>query len=45
VFDEDVTDVIIKKNIHSAVFLSPKAMDLLENILRGVDRGFIRKAA
>jgi esterase/lipase superfamily enzyme len=45
VFDEDVTDLIVKKNIHSAVFDSPKAMDLLENILRGFDREFIKKAA
>jgi esterase/lipase superfamily enzyme len=45
VFEEDVTDLIVKKNIHSAVFDSPKAMDLLENVLRGHDREFIRKVA
>jgi hypothetical protein len=45
VFDVDVTNLIVKKNIHSAVFLSPKAMDLLEIVLRGFDRSVIRKAA
>jgi esterase/lipase superfamily enzyme len=45
VFDEDVSDLIIKKNIHSAVFDSPKAMDLLEQLLRGIDRKFLKKAA
>lgn len=41
VFDIDVTDFIVKKDIHSAVFKSPKAIDLLEKILRGVDRGHL----
>jgi len=45
VFDEDVTDLIVKKNIHSAVFDSPKAMDFLESVLRGLDRKFLKKAA
>ena len=45
VFDEDVSDLIIRKNIHSAVFDSPKAMDLLEQVLRGIDRKFLKKAA
>lgn len=45
VFDEDVSDLIIRKNIHSAVFDSPKAMDLLEQVLRGVDRKFVKKVA
>ncbi|HZF16411.1 MAG TPA: alpha/beta hydrolase [Steroidobacteraceae bacterium] len=40
VFDHDVTALLdTRKNIHSGVFLSPKAMDLLEEVLRGVDRG------
>ena len=39
VFDADVSKLIdTSKAIHSAVFDSPKAMDLLESILRGVDR-------
>jgi esterase/lipase superfamily enzyme len=38
VFDIDVTNYIVKENIHSAVFKSPKALALLERILRGVDR-------
>jgi len=45
VFDEDVSALIIQKNIHSAVFDSPKAMDLLEQVLRGIDRKFLKKAA
>jgi esterase/lipase superfamily enzyme len=45
VFDEDVSDLIVGKNIHSAVFDSPKAMDLLEQLLRGLDRQFLKKAA
>lgn len=45
VFDEDVSDLIVKKNIHSAVFDSPKAMDVLEQVLRGIDRKFLKKAA
>jgi esterase/lipase superfamily enzyme len=45
VFDEDVTELISKKNIHSAVFDSPKAMDLLEQVLRGIDRNFLKKVA
>ena len=42
---EDVSDLIIRKNIHSAVFDSPKAMDFLEGVLRGIDRNHIAKAA
>jgi esterase/lipase superfamily enzyme len=38
VFHQDVSDLIIKKNIHSAVFDSPKSLALLEKVLRGVDR-------
>lgn len=38
VFDLDVTDFIVKEDIHSAVFKSPDALALLEKILRGVDR-------
>jgi esterase/lipase superfamily enzyme len=39
VFAEDVSDLIDRsKKIHSAVFDSPKSMQLLEKILRGVDR-------
>jgi esterase/lipase superfamily enzyme len=38
VFHADVSDLIIKKNIHSAVFDSPKSLALLEKVLRGVDR-------
>lgn len=45
VFDEDVSALIVKKNIHSAVFDSPKALDLLEGILRGIDRRHLVKAA
>jgi len=45
VFAQDVTDMIIKKNIHSAVFDSPKALDFLEGVLRGIDRDHILKAA
>src|SRR5262245_2406028 len=45
VFAEDVSDLIIRKNIHSAVFDSPKAMDFLEGVLRGIDRKHIDKAA
>ena len=41
VFDADVSSLIIKKNIHSAVFDSPKSMALLEKILRGVDRAHL----
>jgi len=43
VFAEDVSDLIIRKNIHSAVFDSPKAMDYLEKVLRGIDRDHILK--
>src|SRR5262245_39949613 len=45
VYAEDVSDLIIRKNIHSAVFDSPKAMDFLEGVLRGIDRNHIDKAA
>jgi len=45
VFAEDVSDLIIRKNIHSAVFDSPKALDFLEGVLRGIDRNHIEKAA
>ena len=45
VFDQDVSDLIIKKNIHSAVFDSPKAMDYLESLLRGTDRDHIKASA
>ena len=38
VFDVDVTGYIVKEDIHSAVFKSPRALALLERILRGVDR-------
>jgi esterase/lipase superfamily enzyme len=38
VFHEDVSKLIVKKDIHSAVFDSPKSLALLEKILRGVDR-------
>ena len=45
VFAQDVSDLIIRKNIHSAVFDSPKALDYLEGVLRGIDRNHIEKAA
>lgn len=45
VFAEDVSKLIIPKNVHSAVFDSPKAMDLLEGVLRGIDRNHLEKAA
>jgi esterase/lipase superfamily enzyme len=45
VFDADVSNLIVQKNIHSAVFDSPKAMDFLEGVLRGYDRKHIEKAA
>jgi len=38
VFHTDVSDLIVKKDIHSAVFDSPKSLALLEKVLRGVDR-------
>jgi hypothetical protein len=38
VFHEDVSKLIAKKDIHSAVFDSPKSLALLEKMLRGVDR-------
>lgn len=38
VFDFDVSNLIVKKNIHSAVFDSPDAMELLRKILIGIDR-------
>jgi len=39
VFDIDVSKVIKDENIHSSVFESPKALTLVEEILRGRDRG------
>ena len=41
VFHQDVSSLIVKKNIHSAVFDSPKSMALLEKVLRGVDRAHL----
>jgi len=42
VFDFDVTEYIsTQDSIHSAVFDSPPAIDIVENILRGVDRNYI----
>jgi esterase/lipase superfamily enzyme len=42
VFDLDVTPYIdTQESIHSAVFDSPPAMEIVENILRGVDRNYI----
>jgi len=43
VFDFDVTTYINRNDasIHSAVFDSAPAIDIVENILRGVDRNFI----
>lgn len=41
VFDQDVTDLIKKDNIHSAVFESKASIDLLRQILIGVDRKFL----
>ena len=41
VFDADVSGLIVKKNVHSAVFDSPKSMALLEKVLRGVDRAHL----
>lgn len=38
VFDVDVSNVIKKTNVHSAVFESPESLALLEQVLRGVDR-------
>ena len=42
VFDQDVSAYLdLSKPIHSAVFDSPKAMKLLEAVLRGVDRSHL----
>jgi esterase/lipase superfamily enzyme len=42
VFDLDVTDFIDQsKSIHSAALESPKSVDLIRQILTGVDRGFL----
>lgn len=41
VFDADVSALIVKKNIHSAVFDSPKSIALLERVLRGIDRAHL----
>jgi esterase/lipase superfamily enzyme len=42
VFDKDVSAYLdLSKEIHSAVFDSPKALALLEQILRGVDRSHL----
>lgn len=41
VFDFDVSDLIIKKNIHSAVFESPEALELLRKVLVGIDRAHL----
>ena len=43
VFDFDITAYINRKDasIHSAVFDSAPAIDIVENILRGVDRNYI----
>ncbi len=38
VFDVDVSSVIKKTDVHSAVFDSPRALALLEQVLCGVDR-------
>ena len=45
VFDVDVTSVIKKTDVHSAVFDSPRAMALLEQVLRGVDRQHLKLPA
>jgi len=43
VFEFDVTNFIDRNDasIHSAVFDSPPAIQIVENILRGVDRNYI----
>jgi esterase/lipase superfamily enzyme len=43
VFDLDVTNLIEKNNIHSAVFESEDSVNLLRQILIGVDRHFLPK--
>lgn len=44
VFEFDVTDYIDPNDgVHSAVFESPPAIDVVRNILRGVDRRFIAR--
>lgn len=46
VFDYDVSGLISHKgNIHSAVFESTRSMQLVERILRGVDRAHLSAAA
>ena len=42
VFDLDVTSLIDQsKSIHSAALESPKSVELIRNMLIGVDRGFL----
>ncbi len=41
VFDVDVSSIIKKTDVHSAVFDSPRALALLEQVLRGVDRNHL----
>lgn len=41
VFDIDVSNLIKKENVHSAVFESPQSLKLLEKVLRGVDRAHL----
>jgi hypothetical protein len=43
VFDFDITAYINRgdASIHSAVFDSTPAIDIVENILRGIDRNYI----
>ncbi|MGH8512368.1 MAG: alpha/beta hydrolase [Gammaproteobacteria bacterium] len=43
VFDFDVSDLINEDDVHSAVFVSPKSLKLLEQILRGVDRTVLKR--
>lgn len=43
VFDFDVSNVIKKENVHSAVFESPRSLELLEKVLRGVDRSVLKR--
>lgn len=41
VFDFDVSNLIKKEDVHSAVFESPQSLKLLEKVLRGVDRAHL----
>lgn len=43
VFDFDVSNLIKKENVHSAVFESPQSLELLEEVLRGVDRAVLKR--